>query len=196
MMPLLSMTAPPNLPEEDIRSKAAKLIHQLVDIDFNNMHYMNTYIPTICALVHFVKDNFSNRLTEAECRTVPFDELLDMLPPVVMSAFVEYQWLIEKVFRPSQVVEDRPDAVQFRGRDTPHTLLFQVIHATIGHDKLQSSDLLNQIEFCRLGYLECDRIMGRTAKFSLLLSMRRSSFAIHLINDWITYITQRIHVQC
>ena len=83
MMPLLSMTAPPNLPEEDIRSKAAKLIHQLVDIDFNNMHYMNTYIPTICALVHFVKDNFSNRLTEAECRTVPFDELLDMLPPPV-----------------------------------------------------------------------------------------------------------------
>ena len=105
---------------------------------------------------------------------------------------MENHWLIEKVFRPSQVVEDRPDAVQFRGGDTPHTLLFQVIHATIGHDKLQSSDLLNQIEFCRLGYVECDRVMGRTAKFSLLLSMRRSSFAIHLINDWITYITQRV----
>ena len=114
------------------------------------------------------------------------------LPMVVMSAVVENHWLVEKVFRPLQLAEDRPDAVQFRGGDTPHTLLFQVIHANTGHDKLQSSGLLNQMEFCRMGYLECDDDMGRTAKLSLLLSMRRSSFAIHLLNDWITYITQRI----
>ena len=113
-------------------------------------------------------------------------------PTVVMNAVMDNHWLVEKVFRPSQVTEDLSDAIQFGGGDTPHTLLFQVIHASIGHDKLQSSDLLDQMEFCRVGYLECDRETLKTAKFSLLLSMRRSSFAIYLINDWITVITQRI----
>jgi hypothetical protein len=44
MIPLLSLTAPPLFAEEDIRGKAVRLVLKLVNIDFNDEIYMNTFI--------------------------------------------------------------------------------------------------------------------------------------------------------
>jgi hypothetical protein len=117
------------------------------------------------------------------------------LPTMVLSAVNKNHWLDQKVFRPSQVQEDDVDAIRFRREDTPHTphsLSFQAIYSMIGQEKLESGDLLNQMELCRIGYFACVEATGRSSSFSLVLSMRQVSCAIHLLNDWIAFILQRI----
>ena len=77
-------------------------------------------------------------------------------PTMVLSAINKNHWLVEKVFQPSQVPIHNSNAIRIRGEDTPHTphtLSFQAIHSMIGQEKLESGDMLNQMELCRTGYL-------------------------------------------